>query len=91
LTDAARAIEPIWALAYARHKLDHWPNQAEYASFWEISERQAQREWARFREAFPTEESPERLARWLYSEVASRIEDRSSVLSVTAPPELQPA
>lgn len=88
---AAEACEPIWLLAYARHKLDHWPTQAEYAAFWKISERSAQREWALFRRGFPTEESPERLARWLYSEVAARIEDRSTALSVIAPRDLQPA
>ena len=90
---AADACATIWALAYANYKLDlgRWPTQAEYAEYWNISERSAQREWANFRNAFPTEEDPEGLARWFTSEVAARIEDRSTALTVTAPPELVPA
>lgn len=79
---AADAVEPIWGLAMARSKLGTWPNQAEYAEFWEISERSAQREWAAFRRGFPNEESPERLARWLYSEVSEKISNKSAALTV---------
>jgi hypothetical protein len=50
-----------------------------------------QREWASFRRGFPTEDTPERLARLLYAEVGQRIEDRSTVLSEPAPADLQPA
>ena len=87
------ACATIWALAYANYKLDlgRWPTQAEYAEYWNTSERSAQREWANFRNAFPSEVDPENLARWLTSEVAARIEDRSTALSVQAPPELVPA
>lgn len=90
---AADACQTIWALAYANYKLDlgHWPTQAEYADYWKISERTAQREWANFRKAFPTEENPENLARWLTSEVAARIADQSTALTVNAPGDLVPA
>ena len=88
---SADACATVWAFAYEKHKTDVWPTQAEYADYWRISERSAQREWAVFREAFPGEDSPERLARWLLSEVSSHIEDQSSALTVTAPPDLVPA
>jgi hypothetical protein len=87
---AADAVEPVWALAYARHKLDHWPTQAEYAAFWKISDRKAQHEWAAFRRAFPGEETPLRIAKLFYAEVGRRVEDHSTALS-TAVPELVPA
>jgi len=89
---AADAVEPIWALAFARSKLGTWPNQAEYAVFWKISERSAQREWAAFRLGFPDEDSPQRLAEWLYGQVAERIADKSTALTVELTPtaRLQP-
>ena len=83
----------IWALAYAHHKLNlgRFPTQAEYAEYWNKSERSAQREWALFRKAFPTEESPERLARWLLSEISTRIEAKQAeAFTVPAPPDLAP-
>jgi hypothetical protein len=91
---AGQACATIYALALAHHKLalGRWPTQAEYAEFWGESERSAQREWAAFRRAFPSEESPERLARWLLSEISSKIESKQSeAFTVTAPPDLQPA
>jgi len=88
---SADACATIWAFAYVKHKTDTWPTQAEYADYWRISERSAQREWAVFREAFPGEDSPERLARWMLSEMSARIEDQSSALTVTAPADLIPA
>jgi hypothetical protein len=82
---AADAIQPIWGMAFARHKLDHWPSQAEYAAFYEMSERKAQHEWAAFRRAFPGEQSPERIARLFYAEVGKRVEDHSTALSAAVP------
>lgn len=63
-----------------------WPTQAEYATYWKITERTAQREWALFRQAFPNETSPDRLARWLTVEYRRRLEqgDTSLVLSLPA-------
>lgn len=85
---AANAIEPICKLAIARHELGRWPSQVEYAEHWKISERRAQRDWADFRRAFPDEQNPERVARWLYSELDARVKDRAVVLSVSVPPDL---
>lgn len=62
-----------------------WPTQAEYARYWKISERQAQREWAVFKQAFG--ETPDRLARFLVTEYCGRVatEDPTFVFSVPAP------
>jgi len=88
---AADAVEPVLLLAIARHKLDRWPTQAEYAQLADISERTAQRQWSSFRRAFPDEESPERFARAVYAEFGRRIENRSTLVTEPAPAELQPA
>lgn len=88
---AAQACGTIWALAFAHHRLNlgRFPTQAEYADYWDMSERKAQREWATFRRAFPTEDSPERLARWLLSEISTRIEAKQAeAFTVAAPPDL---
>lgn len=82
---AAQACSHVWALAICAHKLGRWPTQTEYAEWWKITDRSVQREWALVRQAFPGEESPERLARWVLSEVSSRIEEPSSALSVPMP------
>lgn len=67
---------------------DGFPSQLDYARYWKLSERSAQREWALFKKAFPSEDSPERLARWLMTEYASRLskrEDASVAFSAEAP------
>lgn len=64
-----RVMATVWALAVAAESLGDWPSQVEYAAYWKVSERSAQREWEAFREAFPGEESPDRLARHLRSQV----------------------
>ena len=74
---ASEAVTTAACLAIAASKgagRDGWPTQAEYASWWRISERQAQREWQLFKLAFPTEhDGPDRIARWLLAEYASRL------------------
>lgn len=91
MKQAADACATIWAVANAAEKLGHYPSQAEYAETWDVSERTAQREWALFRRAFPTEETPERLARLLMSEPDRRLDDASSALTMPAPADLLPA
>lgn len=63
----AQAIATVVALGVVARERAYgdWPSQADYAGYWEISERNAQREWAHFRRAFPHEDSPDRLARVL--------------------------
>jgi hypothetical protein len=86
----AEAVTTAACLAIAAHhgaaEDGGWPTQAEYARYWKISERQAQREWALFKAAFPNEESPDRIARFLSNEYRSRLADRdaSFVFSVPA-------
>lgn len=88
-TDACTAIA---ALAMTFHTTGIWPESArQYAQLVGISERKAQREWEAFHEAFPTEESPLRLAQHLYAQVgAQRIADRGALLRVPGPADLQP-
>lgn len=50
-----------------------WPTQAEYAAWWKQSERQAQREWALFKEAFPGQESPDAMAKVMAAEIGGRL------------------
>lgn len=61
-----------------------WPTQAEYAAFCEVDVRTAQREWRVFREAFPGEKDPRRLAELLAREYGRRLEDRGAMLSAPA-------
>ncbi len=74
---ASEALTTLSCLAIAASRSENgFPTQAEYAAYWKQTERSAQRDWQRFREAFPTEESPERLARWLVSEYGKRLTER---------------
>ena len=71
---ASEALTTLSCLAIAASRSENgFPTQADYAAYWNQTERSAQRDWQRFREAFPTEESPERLARWLVSEYGRRL------------------
>lgn len=88
---AVEAVAIPWALAVARHELGHWPNQAEYAAYWKLAERQAGREWALVRDAFGADADLYALARHVYAEMAERLNDRASVGaagSVTVPTQL---
>jgi hypothetical protein len=86
---ASEALTTAACLAIAAHRGaaedGGWPTQAEYARYWKISERQAQREWAVFKQAFPGE-TPDRLAKFLTTEYRARVasEDPSFIFSVPA-------
>jgi hypothetical protein len=71
------------AITYRQLDRDEFITQLEWAEYGRMDERTAQRYWARFRKAFPHEESPERLARW----IASKISDSEpmAAASVLAP------
>jgi hypothetical protein len=81
---------PVVQLAIAREHVGHWPSQAEYARYWNLKERTAQRHWAQFRDAFPGEETPERLAKLIFAEYQGRLSE-DCVFTEPAPAELQPA
>ncbi|HWE07807.1 MAG TPA: hypothetical protein VG325_00540 [Solirubrobacteraceae bacterium] len=76
MTKAAAAVTVGMSLALATEKLGRFPTQVEYTEWARMSERSAQREWALFLKAFPTERSPERLARWFLSEFHGRLDER---------------
>jgi hypothetical protein len=88
---AAQALAYAWQLAYASTKLDHWPTQADYAAYWELNRRTAERHWATFREAFGDQADINDVAKHLRDQLGSRIDRSSAALSAPAPPELQPA
>jgi hypothetical protein len=89
ILDAAKACETICAWAIAHQQLglgEDWPTQVQYAEYWKINERTVRRELDRFCKAFPGEENPERLARWLQSVTGTLSrDDFSPALSVRAP------
>ena len=71
---ASEALTTVSCLAIAASRSENgFPTQAEYASYWNQTERSAQRDWQRFREAFPGEDGPERLARALVAEYSRRL------------------
>lgn len=88
MKNAGAACATVCSLAIIARKLDHWPTQVEYAAYFNISERKAQQEWALFRRAFPGEDSPDRIARWVHNEVGRRVEKNTAPLTVPAPPDL---
>lgn len=51
-----------------------WPTQSEYARFWKMTDRTAQREWALYRQVFGPDAKPEDLARQLVAEYGRRLE-----------------
>ena len=78
---AAEAVATLACLAIAAEKGGAadggWPTQAEYAAYWKLSERQAQREWQLVKRAFPGEDGPDRLAKALWVEYRTRLIERS--------------
>jgi hypothetical protein len=87
---SAEAVATFAALSMAAvngASEDGWPTQAEYAAYWKITERQAQREWALVRRAFPSEDSPDRIARQLANDHRARLSraaDPSFAFSIDA-------
>lgn len=66
---------------------DGWPTQAEYAAYWKLNQRRAEREWALVRRAFPGEAGPDRLAKLLVADFSARLrsEGPSAALSLPFP------
>jgi gamma-glutamyltranspeptidase len=84
---AADALTTAATLAIAASQSENgFPTQAEYAAYWKLSQRSAQREWERFRKAFPHEDGPERLARAIVAEYSRRLakEDPSMAFGLPA-------
>ena len=86
---AADAVSTVACLAIAALSgagEGNWPTQAEYAAYWKIAERTAQRQWADFRRAFPEEQTPDRLARLVRDDYGRRLQESgvSAVLSMPA-------
>jgi Txe/YoeB family toxin of Txe-Axe toxin-antitoxin module len=82
---AADALAIAGALAIAATQQDGFPTQAEYANYWKQSERSAQRDWERFRKAFPGEDGPERLARALVTDYSRRLSHQDPSVAFAMP------
>jgi hypothetical protein len=89
---ASRVAIFLWSVARYYEEHGAWPTQADYASEWKLSERTARRDWATFREVFPSESSPERLAEWVVLQrAAGRAQTAASAGGLEAPPHLTAA
>jgi hypothetical protein len=72
---AAEALAVPVCLAIAAERGaggDGWPTQMEYAKYWKLSDRQAQRDWQIFKRAFPGEDDPHRIARAIVADYELR-------------------
>ena len=77
MKEASGALTTVAALAIAAARSNNgFPTQAEYAAYWNQSERSAQREWRQFKDAFPSEEGPERLAKLILQDYSRRLVER---------------
>jgi hypothetical protein len=69
---AAHLVAYIAAWGVVRDKLGRAPSVEEYADWWHQSHRNAYYEQARFREAFPRLDNPERLLQLMEAQGASQ-------------------
>jgi hypothetical protein len=72
------------AIAYRRGAGEdgRWPTQGQYASYWAITDRTAQREWERYREIFGEDADPQYLARQLDDAYGLRLEQSRAAESM---------
>jgi hypothetical protein len=65
-----------------------WPTQQEYAAYWKVTERTAQRRWKLYREVMRDaglDPSPYVLAKALFAEYSSRLADGDGSVAWEAP------
>lgn len=82
----AQAVAFLWTWAYTTRKLGRPPTRAEHAAEWKQSEREVYRDLALFRQAFPGEESPDRLAAWMNEKGEEFVRRVGDALRLAAPP-----
>ncbi len=85
LYKATKALAVMVQWQVAREDLGHEPTTQEYRDWWKVSTATAYRDLARFREAFPSEQTPGRLLDATAASWASR-PGRRSVGSLGAAP-----
>lgn len=66
-----------WAIV--RQDLGRRPYVHEYADWWKVSERTAWREMARFADAFPEEDGPDRLALLVLAAAPDRLTEATAL------------
>jgi hypothetical protein len=82
----AVALPVAIAIAYeAGAGADGWPSQLEYAAWWKVSERSAQREWATFRRVFGESVDPYELAQAIYANYRSRLRQQDVSVAYDLP------
>jgi hypothetical protein len=88
---AADAVATIACLAITAEALGRdrstWPTQQEYADFWKVNVRHAQRQWALVKQAFPGEDGPDRLAQHLWANWRRDLARRRSDFALSVPAE----
>jgi len=86
---AADVMATVGCLAIAGYRSENgWPTQAQYAAYWKMDERTAQREWSRFREAFPEEGTPDRLAQAMVLDFGARMAQAKPAAGLSLPADL---
>ena len=87
--EAAEAVSTIGCLAIAHNmgagEGGRWPTQYEYAAYWKVTLRRAEREWALVRRAFPGEKGPDRMAKIVALEFARRLESSGPGAAFSVP------
>ncbi len=82
---AAQAVTFLWSWAYTTRKLDRPPTRLEHGAEWKQSEREVYRDLALFRQAFPTEANPDRLAGWMNQRSEALIAQAADALKLLVP------
>jgi len=81
---AAEAVTIVWAWSRVGRLGDQWPTVIEYSTFWKQVERTSYRELTLFREAFPLEVSPRRIAEAMNARADIALERAAAALSLPA-------
>lgn len=94
---SADACATVACLAIAGHKAlsegRDWPTQREYAEYWKIPERTAQKQWADWRKAFSflDEQTPDRMARAVTNEYQGQLAKAEPTFGLSLGPEFAQA
>jgi hypothetical protein len=88
---AADALTVAVALAISAYRNDGDYSQKTYATWWEITDRTAQRDWESFRRAFPGEQTPQRVAERIVAEYGQRMAELEPRAGLSLPADVLPA
>jgi hypothetical protein len=86
---AADACATVACLAIAGHVAlsegREWPTQREYAKYWKLPQRTAEKQWADWRKAFSflNEQTPDRMARAVANEYQGQLRKRDATMGLS--------